>query len=155
MKKICLFFGFFLMFLISLNAQKVYLSELTENSVLVQLSADEVQTARGSEREAQRMGTQVAWKIIRLAGIPESITGKVAGIATWAVLCKKYGKDLYKYAKQTPDGNNLTLKYRGVNIEGVKKIWKLSETGDYILPGSEATKQIADVVNRLSNMYLQ
>lgn len=138
----------------TVKAVSVEESRLSKNSVVVRLTAQEVEKAR-KKTNATIYGADVARKMLRLAGVPESVSGKVAAVAVWAVLCRKYEGDIYRYAKKTPKGNNLTLKYSGVDLEGVRKVWAASGAADHVMPGGEVTKMIINTINRLLNAVLK
>lgn len=156
MKKSYLISLSFLTLAISLSNSKavtVEESTLTRNSVVVILTAQEVEEAK-KPSGATKLGIEVAWKMIRLAGVPESVSGKVAAVGVWAVLQRKYEYDIHSAAKKLPAGNNLTLKYSGVDLEGVRKVWAASGAADHVMPGSELTKLIIDTINKLINAIL-
>ena len=136
-------------------AVRVYESTLTEDAICVQLTEQEVLSVQNDARNAQYLGRRTAEELIKLAGIPESITGKVAAFTAWVPMCEKYRLDIIRVAKRIPRGNPLTLKYRGVNLEGVRALWEASAVGDFILPGGEVTKQAADAANRIINLFLR
>lgn len=135
-------------------AVEVYESQLSEKSVCVLLNAAEVDEARNSNELANSLGAKVAYEMIRLAGIPESITGKVASLPVWTVLCNKYSRDIARYSKGTASNSTLMLKYR-VDLDGVRAIWEVSGYADDLMPGSKSTKAVVDIVNRLINASLR
>lgn len=143
-----------LMLVSPVYAVRVYESQLTENAICVQLSEQEVLSVQNDADSAQYLGRRTAEELIKLAGIPESITGKVAAFTAWVPMCEKYRLDIIRAAKKTPRGNPLTLKYRDVNLEGVRALWEASAVGDYILPGGELTNTAADAVNKIINLYV-
>lgn len=136
-------------------AVRVYESTLTEDAICVQFTEQEVLSVQSDASNAQFLGRRTAEELIKLAGIPESITGKVAAFTAWVPMCEKYRLDIIRATNRTPRGNPLTLKYRGVNLEGVRALWEASAVGDFILPGGELTKQAADAANRIINLFLK
>ncbi len=133
--------------------QEVYKSSFSNEKVNVLLTAQEIWKVKTNRNYSDILGSNVAWQMIKLSGIPESITGKVAGLAVWTILQRKYASDIERLAKTTKKCYNVTLQYK-VNLEGVRKIWELSKYGDHIMPGSESSKQIIDLVNKLINSAL-
>ena len=133
----------------------VYESPLSTNAICVSLDEDEVSFAKQSLNNALELGRETATQVLLLAGVPESVTGKVASIAVWSVLCNKYSKNIYKYSKSTPEGSSLTLKYYGVNLEGVRRIWAASGLADHAMPGSELTKALISTLNEFINASLR
>ena len=138
-----------------IRGQEVYESTLSKNSIIISLSPDEVAQARKSKDNSRKIAVRAAWKVLELTGIPESVTGKVAGLAVWDVLVLKYTSDIYKLTRNLTERQAISIKYLGVNINAVRAIWTVSEAGDELMPGSEATKQAVDVINTLINAYLQ
>lgn len=138
------------------NASAVDVQESTLSpgqAVVVQFTPDEVR--RGREMTgASRLGVEVANGMLRLSGLPESVTGRVAAVGVWSVLCNKYAVDIYREANRVPDGNNLSLRYE-VDLEGVRRVWAASAVGDPLMPGSEGTGVIVDILNRLLTAILQ
>ena len=132
----------------------VYESSLSKKSVVVLLSADDVARARVSYSYANQLGAETAWRMIRLAGIPESVSGKVAGTGVWAVLTAKYGADIYYNSKNLGRGRSVSLKYR-VDLAGVRRVWSASGYADKAMPGSKGTKKIVNIVNTLINSSLK
>ena len=137
-----------------LRAVQVYESPLSTNAVCIHLDANEVASAQGDRLAAQALGVEVASQMILLAGVPESISGKVAAIPVWETLCIKYGSDIRKYTKSVPEGNSLTLKYRGVDLKGVRWVWQASSLGDPLVPGSELNRAVLKSINTLLNTFL-
>ena len=128
---------------------RVYESTLSERAVLVNLSPEKVASAVASEESCQQIGRSVAEKMLGLAGIPESITGKVAAMLVCETLCLKYKHDIQKAVKDVPKGNSVTLKYY-VNLEGVRDLWRFSdEVGDDLMPVGSCTKTVLKVANEL------
>lgn len=137
-------------------AVRVEESQLTEDAITVILTEREVLILQEStDRDAYRLGEQVAFKLIDLAGIPESITGKVAAFTAWVPMVEKYTRDMKQAVKDVPRGNSLTLKYQGVNLEAVRRLWNVSAAGDYIMPGGELTRKAAGTANDILNIYLK
>ena len=134
------------------DAVQVRESTLSQHAVIVVLTHQETSEVRNREN-AKALGAQIATKMMKLAGIPESVTGKVAAVAVWGVLCEKYGSDTNKYAKTTPKGHQLTLKYR-INLDGIRHIWKASGYADNAMPGSGVVKTLISIVNELMNSVL-
>ena len=136
----------------------VYESSLSKKSVVVLLSADDVARARVSYAYANQLGAETAWRMIRLAGIPESVSGKVAGTGVWAVLTAKYGADIYYNSKNLGlykgRERSVSLKYR-VDLAGVRRVWSASGYADKAMPGSKGTKKIVNIVNTLINSSLK
>ena len=128
----------------------VYESSLSKKSVVVLLSADDVARARVSYSYANQLGAETAWRMIRLAGIPESVSGKVAGTGVWAVLTAKYGADIYYNSKNLGRGRSVSLKYR-VDLAGVRRVWSASGYADKAMPGSKGTKKIVNIINTFIN----
>jgi len=128
----------------------VYESSLSKKSVVVLLSADDVARARVSYAYANQLGAETAWRMIRLAGIPESVSGKVAGTGVWAVLTAKYGADIYYNSKNLGRGRSVSLKYR-VDLAGVRRVWSASSYADKAMPGSKGTKKIVNIINTFIN----
>ena len=132
----------------------VYVSTLTKDAICVRLTEQDILSVQNDASTAQYLGREIAYDLIEEAGIPESITGKVAAFVAWVPLCEKYTLDIKRVAKEIPRGSPVTLKYSGVNLNGVRKLWRASAVGDYILPGGQLTKQAADAINRIINIYL-
>lgn len=122
-------------------------------AVVVQFTADEVTQAR-NRAHAASFGVQVANRMMRIAGIPESFSGKVAAVGVWTTLCGKYTDDIHREATRTPAGNNMTLRYR-VDLEGVRRVWAASGALDHVIPGGELVGLFVDILNRLLNAVLQ
>ena len=134
---------------------RVYESTLSERAVLVNLSPEKVAMAVASEVSCQQIGHSVAEKMLGLAGIPESITGKVAAMLVCETLCLKYKHDIQKAVKDITKGNSVTLKYY-VNLEGVRDLWRLSdEVGDDLMPLDPYTKTVLKIANELVNTRLE
>lgn len=144
-----------LMLVSPVYAVRAYESTLTRNAICVQFTEQEVLSVQKDASNAQFLGRRTAEELIKLAGIPESITGKVAAFTAWVPMCEKYRLDIIRAVKGIPRGNPLTLKYRDVNLEGVRALWEASAVGDFILPGGELTKQAADAANRIINIYMR
>ena len=136
-------------------ALDVYESTLSKNAICVSLNDSEVSFAKQSRKNSTILGRATATQVLSLAGVPESVTGKVASVAVWSVLCNKYSKAIYKYSKKTSDGSNLTLKFYGVNLEAVRKIWSASSLADHAMPGSELTKALISTLNEFINASLR
>ena len=137
------------------EAIEVYESTLSKNAVNVHLSSSEVTNAKASKKYCGRAGREVGEQMLGLAGIPESITGKVSAMTVCESLCLKYRHDIRKAVRNVPKGNSVTLKYY-VNLEGVRTLWRLSdEVGDDLMLIGGATKTILGVANELTNARLQ
>ena len=131
------------------EAIEVYESTLSKNAVNVHLSSEEVANAKASKKYSGRAGREVGEQMLGLAGIPESITGKVAAMVVCETLCLKYKHDIQRAVKDVPKGNSVTLKYY-VNLEGVRDLWRLSdEVGDDLMPVGSCTKTVLKVANDL------
>lgn len=135
------------------SAVTVAESTLSKNAVVVTMTASEVKEAK-TRTGSIKLGATVAKEMILLAGVPESMTGKFAAVSVWAILCAKYEGDIRDYASKTPDGNNLTLKYSGVDLDGVRRVWAATEAADHAIPGGELIKMILDTINKLANAFL-
>jgi hypothetical protein len=155
--KMCTRLGALMLLLASFStstAIRVYESTVSDNAVNVYLSSEEVAHAKASKKYCRRAGREVGEQMLGLAGIPESITGKIAAMIACESLCLKYRHDIRKVARDIPEGNSVTLKYY-VNLEGVRDLWRLSdEVGDDLMPIGKATKTILDVANQLTNARL-
>lgn len=149
------FINTFAIFLLCLTiySQEVYESRFSKNTVNIELSAEQVMSVKSNAFNAELLASNIAWDMIKLSRIPESITGKVAGIGVFKVLKDKYKGDLILLCNNTEDDKNLTLSYK-VNLEGVRRVWAASGVADHATPGSEVTKAIADVINRMINSVL-
>ena len=130
-------------------AVRVEESTLSEKKVNVILTSGEVEQGR-TRSGANVLGLDVGTKMILLAGIPESVTGKVAAIGVWSILREKYATDINRECKKAPEGNTLTLSYR-VDIEGVRSVWEASKPADLAIPGSQLTNAVVSVINELIN----
>ena len=136
-------------------AVDVYESTLSKNAICVSLNDSEVSFAKQSRENSTVLGRETASQLLVLAGVPESVTGKVASIAVWSVLCNKYSKAIYKQSKKTSVGSNLTLKFYGVNLDAVRKIWSASSIADHAMPGGEVTKALVSTLNDFINASLK
>jgi len=150
--KMCTTLGALMLLLASFStseAIKVYESTLSRNAVNVYLSSEEVANAKASKKYCGRAGREVGEQMLGLAGIPESITGKVAAMIVCESLCLKYRHDVRKAVRNIPKGNSVTLKYY-VNLEGVRDLWRFSdEVGDDLMPLGSCTKTVLKVANEL------
>jgi hypothetical protein len=134
------------------KAVRVQESTISEDQVTVILSADEVERSRSSAG-ANIVGADVATKMLGLAGVPSSVTGKVASIAVWSILCEKYTLDIKRACAKAAEGSSLTLKYH-VNLDGVRDVWRASEAADLAAPGGPAVSLLNTSINMLMDMRL-
>ena len=138
----------------STYAVEVAESSLSRDAVVVELTGAEGALATESRSECARLGAETARKMIALAGVPESFSGKVASLGVWTTLTAKYAQDIRSAARQAPQGYMIALKYR-VNIEGVRRVWHSSGAADHVLPGSDLTRVFVTIVNEFINGVLR
>lgn len=131
------------------RALDVQVSTFSENGIVIVLTSGEVQQAlRGKSRQ---LGREAAARLMRLVGMPQSVTGKVANLGVWPILVDKYSRDIATLARSVDRGQSLSLKYYGVDIQGLRKLWKVSAIGDMFLPGSEEGRLLIEAVNTATN----
>lgn len=137
------------------KAIEVYESPLSKNAICISLNQNEVEYAKVSKGNAQELAIEASKQLLYLAGVPESVTGKVASVYVWAGLTIKYRNAIYSYSKSVPEGNSLTLKFFDVDLEAVKRIWNVSSLGDNIIPGGELEKALIKTINTFSNAVMR
>ena len=144
-------------FVIPYRAQaiEVYESPLSKNAICISLDQNEVAYAKVSKDNAQELAIEASKQLLYLAGVPESVTGKVASVYVWVGLTIKYTNAIYKHSKKVPDGHSLTLKFLDVDLDAVKRIWNVSSLGDNIIPGGELEKALIKTINTFSNAVLR
>jgi len=140
---------------IQAQAIDVYESPLSKNAICISLDQNEVAYAKVSKDNAQELAIEASKQLLYLAGVPESVTGKVASVYVWVGLTIKYRNAIYSYSKSVPEGNSLTLKFFDVDLEAVKRIWNVSSLGDNIIPGGELEKALIKTINTFSNAVLR
>lgn len=132
-----------------------YESPLSENAVCINFSPDEVAYAKADRHNANALGVEAARQVLLLAGMPESISGKVASLPAAVTLSVRYGKDLWRVSKGAKPNSYLTLKYYNVNIEGLRRLWELSGIADEFIPSSGPGKEILNAINKLANATME
>lgn len=156
--KMCTRLGALMLLLASFStstAIRVYESTVSDNAVNVYLSSEEVAHVKASKYFCRHAGREVGEKMLGLAGIPESITGKVAAMVVCETLCLKYQHDIKKVVRKVPRGNSVTLKY-SVNLEGVRDLWRFSdEVGDDLMPVGPCTQAVLKIANEFVNSRMK
>lgn len=132
------------------SAQTVRESTLTPGALLVQFSSAEVAQARRSKAASLSLASHAARRFVEIAGVPDSITGKVALAPVWAGLTARMSIQFHSHAKNTPTGHSLTLKYR-VNLDGVRRVLKAARHADGTIPVGKQAKVALDIANIIVN----
>jgi hypothetical protein len=127
---------------------EVYPSKLSSNKVMVRVSDEEALMVKRDLSVANQLGREVTGKMLLLVGVPESVTGKVAAATVAAVLWGRYSNDIRDTVKEY--GQGFTLGYY-VEIEKLRALWSASAVGDPLMPGTEASKALIDIINELAN----
>lgn len=133
----------------------VYESQLSSNAVNVQISDEEARAVVDNPAYARSLAVDVTREMLLLAGIPSSITGKVAAAGVAQVLISKYNSDILLLSNRHKQ--NFTMKYN-VNLEGVRSAWDsdlLNKYGDELMPGGPVLKAALSIINMLVNASLR
>ncbi|MAF67543.1 MAG: hypothetical protein CMJ84_18040 [Planctomycetes bacterium] len=138
----------------SASAQRVRESTLTPGALVVQFSPAEVAQARRSKSASLRLASHAARRFVEIAGVPDSITGKVALAPIWAGLTARMSGQFHSLAKSTPKGHSLTLKYR-VNLTGVRRVLKAARHADGTIPVGKHAQLALDIANIVVNASLR
>lgn len=141
------------------GAVRVYESELLRKSrqqaLMIALTADELAAARSSRAEATRLGAEVATAVFLAVGVPESVTGKAAGLTAWPALAGRFASEIRAASKEIAPDQNATFKY-ALNLRGLRALWSSLDASpaDELTPGSAVTRACLTTINRLLNAVL-
>lgn len=123
-------------------------SRFSDNCIVVVISDEEARSCRNSRSYCTRLGEDIAEEMMRVIGIPSSVTAKIAMINTQIPLAYKYRLDLERYSNQYDQG--FTLKYY-VEIDKIRELWRIAEVEDYMLPGTREFQMVTGILNDLVN----
>jgi hypothetical protein len=140
---------------IRMLAVEVQQSTSSRNAVVILLASDETDQARRGFGSSLPLGREAAIQVLGLAGVPESISGKVAYLPVLIILAEKYARDMHRYATRTGAGSSFMLKYYGVNIDGLRQVWLASGVADELLPGGPVGSAVVEAVNEMANILIQ